>query len=132
VGTLEELRAVALVESAEAFLPQRDLILKSRSCEFLLAPLKADKSYGLTRGTGVFGDAILAGIKVVVPAFVDSEHEFASVCISYEDAQELAQIFFDAAHAGGPATIDRKTLGRYSSASVRAAVFAQLGLRFGG
>jgi len=130
--TLDELRTVALVESAEGFLPQRDLILKSRSCEFLLAPLKADKSYGSTRGTGVFGDAILAGIKVVVPAFVDSEHEFASVCISYEDAQELAQIFFDAAHAGGPATIDRKTLGRYSSASVRAAVLAQLGLRFGG
>jgi len=124
--TLEELRTVALVENKEGFLPQRDLILKSRSCAFLLAPLMANKSYGSTRGTGVFGDAILSGVKVVVPASVDPEHEFASVCITYEGTQELAQILLDAATA--PHGIGDDVLNTFSSTTLRTLLFYRLGL----
>jgi len=126
--TLEELRAVAVVESAEGFLPQRDLIVKARSCAFLLAPLLSNKSYGSTRGTGVFGDAILSGVKVVVPTFVDPEQEFGSVCTSYEGTEGLAKVILNFSHAKVEA-IGPETLDRYSSSSVRAAVFSQLGLQ---
>jgi hypothetical protein len=126
--TLEELRAVALVESVEGFLPQRDLILKSRSCAFLLAPLMADKSYGSTRGTGVFGDAILSGVNVVVPAFVDPGREFAAVCITYDDQEGLQKIFLEAGASGGPQTIDQHVLESFSSAALQTFLFDRLRL----
>jgi hypothetical protein len=126
--TLDKVRAVALVESAEGFLPQRDLILKSRSCAFLLAPLMANKSYGSTRGTGVFGDGILSGVKVVVPAFVDSEHEFASVCITYDDLEGLERIFLEAGASSGPQTIDQHVLESFSSTALRTFLFYRLRL----
>jgi hypothetical protein len=90
----------------------------------------ANKSYGSTRGTGVFGDAILSGLKVVVPASVDPEHEFAPVCITYEDTQELAQILLDAATATTSALhrIGEDVLKNFSSTTLRTFLFYRLRL----
>lgn len=128
---LAQLRQVALVEATGGFLPQRDLIRKARSCAFLLAPLRTDKSYGSTRGTGVFGDAILSGVKVVVPSFVDPENEFASVKVAYDDAEELADIFVSVGEGGAQLSIDEQSLATFSSTAVRERLFSRLRLQTG-
>ena len=128
--SLEALRKVAVVESAPGFLPQREFIRLSRTCRALLAPLMPGNSYGQTRGTGVFGDALVSGVKVITPNFVDPNREFADLSIAYDDDDSLLQILLELSRSRANAVISSEVLEEYRSAVLRVPLFAQLNLAF--
>lgn len=58
--------------------------------QLLIAPLAETRGYGVTKGTGAFGDALYANRKVLVPRFSCRNEEFEGVAYYYETAEDLA------------------------------------------
>jgi len=61
-------------------------------CDFLVAPLKrGEKSYGDGGSSGAFGDAIMLGKQLVIPAFSDPLEEFKDFCVYYLSTEDLTR-----------------------------------------
>jgi hypothetical protein len=129
-AVIEELCKVGTVDVLNGFLSQPQLIARARSCDFLHAGLSENRGYGSTRGTGVFGDAILSGVKVVVPSFADRDREFTSVSVLYHDTESLAQVILDASNSSLPLIVDAPDLECYSSLQIRKLLFKNLRIAF--
>ena len=64
-----------------------------KTSHLMFAPLVNNKKYGITKGTGSFGDALYTNRKVIIPRFVCEDNEFDGVAYYYQSAEELAEIF---------------------------------------
>ena len=129
IETIRWLEEQTCVESHQGFLPQPEFLRRARTCDILVAPLREGKSYGLSRGSGVFGDALISGVKVAVPYFADPGDEFAGVTIRYRDSKQLEKICLEIAEPGAKNKVEDRAREFFSSTAVRGRLFSSLQLR---
>lgn len=91
VGNLSKIVAVAWNNSR--YMPQEMFDQMGDKCDLFFAPLSPKQGYGTSKETGAFGDAINYGKKVIIPRNACQTGEFDSVCIFYDDEEDLLSIF---------------------------------------
>lgn len=81
------------VNFAQTINNQADYDVNIKSTHLLIAPLTTHINYGITKGTGAFGDALYANRKVVIPRFACFDSEFDGVALYYENPTDLHRLF---------------------------------------
>lgn len=61
-------------------------------CDVLLAPLKEETGYGITKGSGAFGDLLAMRKMLIAPKTSDPMQEFSAFAHYYRGDSELARI----------------------------------------
>jgi hypothetical protein len=69
-----------------------DYIPRGSSCDALLAPLKEEAGYGITKGSGAFGDLLAMRKMLIAPRTSDPMQEFSAFAHYYRGESELAKI----------------------------------------
>lgn len=92
---LEKLRKAVAIERNQKFLFFETFASVGKSCDVLLSPLRKEKGYGTSHGSGSFGDAILLRKRLILPFFADPGGEFSSFSSYYASAEDLAQILLE-------------------------------------
>jgi len=94
-GILSELSALVSEVHWRVSLPESDLLEIGQSCDYVLAPLKAEFGYGRLKGSGAIGDALVLRKRLIWPANCDPAGEFHLISEYYRDEQQLGMIFLD-------------------------------------
>lgn len=92
---LSQLREIVTVEVEAPFLSHSDFVRIGLSCEALVSPFLPGRGYGVSHGSGSFGDAILLNRALIIPRFSDPTGEFQKFSHYYSSASDLANVLED-------------------------------------
>ena len=89
---INQLREIVSVEVEAPFLSHSEFVRIGLSCEALVSPFLPGRGYGVSHGSGSFGDAILLNKALIIPRFSDPTGEFQKVSHYYSSASDLGTV----------------------------------------
>lgn len=87
---LEEFAEMVTISFSQSFLTASDFYVLGSGCNFLIAPLRLDRGYGLVKGSGAFGDAVGLGKWILAPDSTVPGEEYLDLIETYKDYASLA------------------------------------------
>jgi hypothetical protein len=80
------------IEFQDGYISDADFEFFGSSCDILITFLSDGLGYGVSKGTGSFGDAVFLQKLLIVPSFADPLGEFSSISLYYKDSVDLSFI----------------------------------------
>jgi len=90
---INEMKRWTNIDCTDGWLTAEELESRGLSCDLLISPLTECFEYGVYKGSGSFGDALLLRKKIIIPSCVDPMHEFENISIYYDSDIVLSNIF---------------------------------------
>lgn len=130
-GILARLAAVVAVNQFSPYLSNRRLFSEMKRCDLLLSPLSTDVGYGVRKGTGAIGDALVVNLRLVIPGGIELDPEFSPASARYDTATELSVILGGYLSAPKTVEVDPSVYSHYSAQNSFTRCLRELALPIG-